>query len=212
MKTQENPGIEELKNQLLYKLEIVLKHDEILFFVLEWLKKKSWFILLFFTLNVVFAAAWIFNTALVILWGNSGIGFQTLIFVTACLFFFAFLIPVHETIHLLSMKLLGAQNTFLKPNLKHFMVYAGSHLHVCNSKQYLFIALLPFFILTFLLGILPFFLNSEIWPAIWFLLFLHTNGCAGDLAIVNYFYFNRDKTIYSYDNQDLKESYFFSKR
>lgn len=212
MKTYENPTIEELNNPLLYKTEIVLKHDELLFFVLGWLKKKSWFILLFFALNILFAAAWIFNTAFIVLWGNSGIGFQALIFGISCLFFFVFLIPVHEIIHLLSMKFLGARNTFLKPNLKHFMVYAGSHLHVSNSKQYLVIALLPFFIVTFLLCTLLFYLKSDIRPAIWFLLFLHTNGCAGDVAIANFFYFNRDKDIFSYDNQNLKESYFFSKR
>jgi hypothetical protein len=33
--------------------------------------------------------------------------------------------------------------------------------------------------------------------------------CAGDFALLNFYYLNRDKKIYTWDDADLKEAYYY---
>jgi hypothetical protein len=35
--------------------------------------------------------------------------------------------------------------------------------------------------------------------------------CAGDFALLNFYFLNRDKEIYTWDDVDKKEAYFYEK-
>jgi hypothetical protein len=41
-------------------------------------------------------------------------------------------------------------------------------------------------------------------------LFWHTSATAGDFALLNYLYLNRQREIYAYDDADNKISYFYA--
>jgi len=59
-------------------------------------------------------------------------------------------------------------------------------------------------------GIIVFFEQ----PAVFFfiiLMCLHSLFCAGDIALLSFFYQNSDE-IYTYDNKNEKKSYYFRKR
>jgi len=51
-------------------------------------------------------------------------------------------------------------------------------------------------------------------PGLWkwslsLFLFVHTTMCAGDFAFLNFYHINRKKKIYTWDDADRKESYFY---
>jgi hypothetical protein len=51
-------------------------------------------------------------------------------------------------------------------------------------------------------------------PGLWkwsfsLFLFIHTTMCAGDFALLNLYYINKEKKIYTWDDLDKKEAYFY---
>ena len=42
-------------------------------------------------------------------------------------------------------------------------------------------------------------------------LFVHATMCAGDMALLNLYYLNREMKIYTWDDADKKEAYFYEK-
>jgi hypothetical protein len=73
------------------------------------------------------------------------------------------------------------------------------------------VALIPFILISLSIIILIFIL-----PALWkwslsVFLFAHATMCAGDFALLNFYYVNRDKKIYTWDDADEKMAYFYEK-
>jgi peptidoglycan biosynthesis protein MviN/MurJ (putative lipid II flippase) len=71
------------------------------------------------------------------------------------------------------------------------------------------VAWTPFLIISIGLVLLVFLL-----PGLWkwslsLFLFAHATMCAGDFALLNLYYLNRDKKIYTWDDADKKEAYFY---
>jgi hypothetical protein len=48
------------------------------------------------------------------------------------------------------------------------------------------------------------------WSLVSFL-FVHATMCAGDAALLNFYFVNRDKKIYTWDDADEKMAYFYEK-
>jgi hypothetical protein len=51
-------------------------------------------------------------------------------------------------------------------------------------------------------------------PGLWkwsfsLFLFVHATMCAGDFALLNYYFINKHRKIYTWDDADLKEAYFY---
>jgi hypothetical protein len=40
-------------------------------------------------------------------------------------------------------------------------------------------------------------------------LFVHATMCAGDFAMLNFYHINKARKIYTWDDADLKEAYFY---
>jgi hypothetical protein len=40
-------------------------------------------------------------------------------------------------------------------------------------------------------------------------LFVHSTMCAGDFAMLNFYYINRKRNIYTWDDADAREAYFY---
>ncbi|MDQ1296823.1 MAG: hypothetical protein QG611_802 [Bacteroidota bacterium] len=118
-------------------------------------------------------------------------------------------IPFHEALHVIPFLLTGARKIRIGMDLKQYIFYVTAHRHVINSGQFRLVALIPFIIINIVLLIM-------IWsiPGLWkwslsLFLFVHTTMCAGDFALLNFYYINRKKKIYTWDDADLKESYFY---
>ncbi|GAB2602486.1 DUF3267 domain-containing protein [Spirosoma areae] len=122
---------------------------------------------------------------------------------------FVLLLPIHEFIHGLGFKRLGATKIGYGWSLKSMMIYAYSQLFPATMREVAFVAAMPFLVITtgLLIGLL-------VWPAytlFWVILLLtHTFGCIGDFVLIRYYYKNRHRTIYTYDDMEgERRSYFF---
>jgi hypothetical protein len=122
------------------------------------------------------------------------------------------LIPIHELLHGLAFKLIGAKKLTFGANLKEMVFYVTSHGFVLNQRQFYFIALTPFAVLNILF--IPFLFVNSIniqWIAAMLLAF-HTSCCIGDFALMAYFArSSKHADFYTYDDVLTKTSYFFRK-
>lgn len=119
------------------------------------------------------------------------------------------LLPLHEALHALAYWVCGARDIRFGWVPRQFMVYAAAHHFVANSRQFVFVAILPFAVIT--AGLL---VAKSMWPAytlLWYgVLMLHTVGCMGDAALLGYYYDHRQRGLLTYDDLAEKKSYFFS--
>lgn len=121
------------------------------------------------------------------------------------------LVPLHEGLHGLAYKILGAKSISYGADLRHLVFYAMANRFVVDFREFRIVALTPFLFIGLGLAILTIFL-----PPYWNLfslgmLFMHTLFCGGDFGLLSYFYENRNKNLVTFDDVDQKMSYFYLK-
>ncbi len=119
------------------------------------------------------------------------------------------LIPVHEIIHAVVYKLVGAPGiTFgIKPD--SYLFYVTADKYVIGKNSFLVVAFTPFIIITVLLALLTFFTDNPLSWSFITCLFVHTTMCAGDFAIAGFFLVHSDQEMYTYDDTEKEETYFY---
>jgi hypothetical protein len=121
------------------------------------------------------------------------------------------LIPIHEYIHVLAYKALGAANTSCDVNWKKFYFLAIADKFVANKREFQIVALAPFVVISVTLILLLFFTN-QLWTfAIIATLLTHTAFSSGDFGMISYFYHQNDKDVITYDDKENSVSYFYGK-
>ncbi|NBB19187.1 hypothetical protein GVN20_07460 [Runella sp. CRIBMP] len=130
----------------------------------------------------------------------------------AFLCFFIVLLPIHEAIHGLFFKLIGAQKVGFGWSMKSLIVYAYAQKFVMTLRENALVAAMPFVVITISLTVLWFIFPQ--WQFFWgSALFLHTFACMGDFILIRYFYKNRTSRMYTYDDIEEKNySYFFREK
>lgn len=130
-------------------------------------------------------------------------------FSLAFLIFFVVLIPIHEGIHALVFKALGAKKVGFGWSIKSMIVYAYAQKFVMSLRENSWVAVMPFIIITISLAALWYFFPQ--WQLFWgTALFLHTTACIGDFILIQYYLKNKKGLIYTYDDiKGEKRSYFF---
>jgi hypothetical protein len=118
-------------------------------------------------------------------------------------------IPVHEALHVIPYYISGARNIRVGMDLKQYIFYVTAHRHVLSPAKFIIVALVPFLVISMLVIILIFSI-----PGLWkwslsLFLFVHTTMCAGDFALLNFYFINRGKKIYTWDDADQKMAYFY---
>ena len=200
-------SVEDLEDQKKFRLFLTISYTNLIQFVFEYLKKKSglmylyWFLCLLFlcfTLIIRIRVSGNFPTAHIIL--HSFIGMIVLPLIC---------IPLHELLHVIPYYLSGAKNIRVGMDLKQYLFYVTAHRYVATPLQFRIVAWTPFLIISVGLVLLVFLL-----PGLWkwslsLFLFAHATMCAGDFALLNLYYLNRDKKIYTWDDADKKEAYFY---
>jgi len=96
-------------------------------------------------------------------------------------------------------------------DLKQNLFYVTAHRYVAGPLQFRIVAVAPFIIISIILLVL-----IAILPGLWkwslsVFLFVHATMCAGDFALLNLYFLNREKEIYTWDDADKKEAYFYEK-
>jgi hypothetical protein len=80
---------------------------------------------------------------------------------------------------------------------------------VASPVQFTIVALVPIVIIS--LGLI---LCIILLPGLWkwslsLFLFVHATMCAGDIALLNLYRVNKDKKIFTWDDVEKKEAYFY---
>jgi hypothetical protein len=198
---------EDLEDQKNFRLFLTIPYTNLIQFVFEYLKKKSglmflyWFLCLLFlcfTLIIRIRVSGNYPAANIIL--HTFIGMIVLPLIC---------IPLHELLHVIPYYLSGAKNIRVGMDLKQYLFYVTAHRYVATPLQFRIVAWTPFLIISIGLVLLVFLL-----PGLWKLslslfLFAHATMCAGDFALLNLYYLNRDKKFYTWDDVDKKEAYFY---
>ena len=199
--------VEDLEDQTKYRQIATIQYSELINFVLGYIRKRSGLMVFFWTVCLIFLSMAIkvrINIAGYFLIGNvllhSTLGF--IVFPLLC-------IPVHEVLHIIPFYFSGAKNIRAGMDLKQYIFYVTAHRHVTTPIQFCIVAITPFLIISVAATLLVFLI-----PGLWkwslsLFLFAHTTMCAGDFAMLNFYFLNRDKKIYTWDDVDKKEAYFY---
>lgn len=199
--------VEDLDDQTKYRLLISVSYKDLVPFIFEYLLKRSrliiffWavcFIFLGLALKVRFNIAGYFPLTKIVLHSSLGL----IVFPVLC-------IPLHEFLHVIPYYISGARNIRVGMDLKQYIFYVTAHRYVATPLQFRIVALIPFLLISIVFTFLIFIL-----PGLWkwslsLFLFAHTTMCAGDFALLNFYFLNRNKKIYTWDDADKKEAYFY---
>jgi len=202
------PTIEELEDSSRFSRELALPYSDIAHFVIHRLLTASlpmillWFVLLAATiLSAVFWPGLIFKLQEPqILKG----------LLTGAVLIPLLLVPLHEGLHLVPFRLAGARDIRLGADLSQGMIYITAHRFVTGKRLLTIVAMTPFAVVT--AGLITSVFLSPVWWQ-WVLsiaLFVHTTMCAGDAAILTYTGSLSGKEIYTWDDADRREAYFYT--
>jgi hypothetical protein len=198
---------EDFNDQGRFRHLLTIPYDGIVDFVLDYIRRKTFVTLFFWSLCLIYAgyAIWI-RLHISGYFEFKRIFSHTLL---GTIVFPILIIPVHELLHLIPYFLSGARKIRIGMDLKQYIFYVTAHRHVATPLQFRLVAITPFILIS-LISALLIFLLPGLWKwSISIFLFVHTTMCAGDFAMLNYYHINRKKKIYTWDDADLKEAYFF---
>ncbi len=124
------------------------------------------------------------------------------------LVFFVIVLPLHELIHAIFFKLLGASKVGFGYSTKGLMVYAYAQRFVMRLRENALVAAMPFVLITSLLVVL--LVSVPQLQFVWLLiLVIHTLGCMGDFILIKHAWKNRQRYMHTYDDLEEKRTYFF---
>jgi len=199
--------VEDLDDQSKYRQILAISYRDLVPFIFEYLRKKSVLIIFFWTVCLIFLALAIrirINIA-----GNFPISQILLHTVMGMIIFPILCIPFHELLHIVPYVISGAKRIRVGMDLKQYLFYVTAHRHVTKSLQFKIVALIPFIVISLIFLFMVFYL-----PGLWkwsmsLFLFVHTTMCAGDFALLNFYFLNRKKKIYTWDDADEKMAYYY---
>ena len=199
--------VEDLEDQTKYRQILAISYNDLIQFIFDYFTRKSALIYFFWSTCLIFLGITIrvrmsisgyFPAAHIVF--HSAIGLIVLPLIS---------IPVHELLHIIPFYISGAKKIRIGIDLKQYLFYVTAHRHVATPRQFRIIAILPFIIISLIQLFLIFYLPGLLKWSLSLLLLVHTSMCIGDIALLNFYYFKRNKMIYTWDDADEKMAYFY---
>jgi len=201
--------VEDLEDQAKFRQILTVPYNELVMFVFEYLKKRSGLIVFYYAICIIFLGiavnvriniAGAFPSANIL--SHTALGLIVFPLIS---------VPVHELLHIVPYYISGARNIRIGMDLKQYLFYVTAHRYVASPLQFVIVAFTPFLIISVSVTLLIFLL-----PGVWkwslsLFLFVHATLCAGDIALLNLYFINRNKKIYTWDDADTKTAYFYEK-
>ncbi len=129
--------------------------------------------------------------------------------VTGLVFLPALLIPVHEGLHIIPYALAGARDIRVGADLRQGIVYVTAHRFVAGKRLFRVVAITPLVTITAILVLLM-LLTGAWWRWVLALTIMtHSLMCAGDAAMLAALTRYRRREIYTWDDADREEAYFY---
>lgn len=199
--------VEDLEDQSKYRQILKIPYDELVSFVLDYIRRRSGLMIFFWSICLVFL-----GLALFIRLNIGGYFPFRNIFMHSLLGLIIFpliYVPVHELLHVIPYWLTGAKRIRIGMDLQQYMFYVTAHRHVATGSQFRLVALVPFLLTSAVMLYLILTL-----PGLWkwslsLFLFIHATMCAGDFAMLNFYALHRGRKIYTWDDFDEKTAYFY---
>jgi hypothetical protein len=192
-----------------YRLALEIKHARILDFIMLHLRPVSFPLLFFYLFNGLIILGLVARIVFSI-WDGSGDFWLSLgAIMGGTAFFLLILIPVHEMIHLLTFKLLGARHTKVFAQWDKFLFYAVADKFVMNYKEFIWLALPPFVLLNSLLLLFLFLIQGPAQYAVWSALIFHSTGCIGDFVLISYLSDKSRRSYLSFDDLEKGVTLFY---
>jgi hypothetical protein len=199
--------VEDLDDPTKFRQIFSVPYEALIQFVFEYLKKRSGLTFFFWSVCLLTLGLTIFVRIRID--GSFSVFGFILHSILGLIIFPVICIPFHELIHIIPYYISGARNIRVGMDLKQYLFYVTAHRYVATPLQFIIVAVSPFLVISVTFTLLVFLL-----PGLWkwslsLFLFAHTTMCAGDFALLNFFFLNRNKKIYSWDDADRKIAYFY---
>jgi len=208
-----NPSIEELQSNDKYELIAELHHSQIKEFVISRFTENNLLIKIFMYYQVAMVVLGIFILTRGIVLSYHGMSEPLFYSLGALAFSFTILVPLHELLHGLSIKLTGAKKIHYGAYFRKFIFYAEADRHVMNRKQFALVALTPLIVIKVvtLVGTIIF------WHSAWVYFFgmimaVHSLFCAGDIGLLSVFYTDDQTEKFTFDVRVEKKSYYYQRK
>jgi hypothetical protein len=192
-----------------FELYCSFSHQDLLHFIKPYMDKKNLYTHVYKA--SLFLCFLIFFGGLGYLIGSGSFEWQMVQYLMMGLGMVLLLIPVHEVIHGIVYKLVGAPKVQYGVVWKQAVFYALAHHFVIGFAAFRLVALAPFVIISLSL-IVAIFLSSGYWFITFFaMLLLHTLFSGGDFALLSFFKEHQHLEMLTYDDKETGETFFFSK-
>ena len=197
-----HPTIEELRSGRYTALESI-RHEQLIPFVQEYFfRRTSWVTRLHHTLSIV---------SLLALIGVGIAGFSVgrffLQFAIGVVVMLAVVLPLHEALHAVAYRLSGARDIRWAFSWRMLAAYVVADRFVAGPRTFYFVALAPFVVITPAALALAVLDSSR--AVLWLTVLLwHTAGVSGDWALLNYYWIQRRREVYTFDEDGV--SYFYA--
>jgi hypothetical protein len=200
--------IEQLDEQG-YQLQTVLQHEELVPFIQDIFKKPNLITRLFIFLNIVLLA-WLIGWGVYEIVARDKSFGWVLMQLSLGILLILPVIPLHEWLHGLAYKWLGAEKVHYTANFKKFYFTAQAHHFIVGEKGFYWLAFTPFVLINSMTIILMFVLPASYLLLLISFLFMHTTACGGDFALAAYFYSRKHTGLITYDDVPSKKTYFYA--
>lgn len=203
---------DELHQSPQHDLVLELDHDDMIPFVREQLDAGSAFMQRFIRFNWLFTLGTLFYAGWQLYHGWVGPGRMVLNFLLGVVISMTVLILVHEGLHALAYRWVGARRIQFGGSFRQMYFYAVADKQVLNKSQFTLVALAPFSVIL-LLSVLSIFWAAPVFE--WVILgmvLVHNWNCVGDFAMLSYYQSFRGSQVYTYDDVTAGKSYFFKQQ
>ena len=206
--SERNPGVEILKTDPKYRLVSEFSFNDMIPFVLAHIKEKGIMSTIYMAVNLLMLLLVILIIMLeltgdAISWGIL-LG-QTLTGIAAGSIL---VIPVHEILHGLAYRILGAKKIHFGVDIQQFIFFVTADRYPVSGGQLYFLALAPFVVINLATVLITLLIYPELILFSAFFLLSHNLMCIGDFAIANYVW-RKKGNLYTYDEPEEKKSYFY---
>lgn len=185
-----------------------MRHTDLAPFVREYLAKRTVTSVAYLIINLMMLFAVAFQFTYVVFFDDSS--FLTAIYYMCMSVGFSILIiPVHEALHAIAYKMVGAKEVSFDANWKKFYFMALADGFEADSRSFRLVAATPFLVITFATMLIMFFVSP-----LWILtclsfLFVHTAFCSGDFGLMCFFDVHSDKQVTTVDDIKAGSTYFY---
>lgn len=199
---------EELDNNNRFRLLLRIPYDDLLEFVFKYLRRRSVVTVLFWSVCLFFL-----SFAVYLRIGLAGRFPESAFLLHSALGLIVFplaIVPFHEMLHIVPYYLFGARDIRVGMDLKQYLFYVTAHRFVLTGNKFMIVALFPFALFSLAILVFLLFFDAGLWSwSLSLFMFVHATMCAGDIALLNFFFVNRGKRLYTWDDADTKDAFFY---